>query len=182
MANLYIENEVETVKLSKQIRSKYPLNLVGTGANGNLSVSGSISGLEPVVDVTTTPVTLTAAQSNSVILLDVASGTTITLPTDAAGLTYTFVVATTVTSNSYKVIIGSASSYFIGQIDVPVSTGTRKNFYGDGSSLLSINLNGSTTGGLQGGTFTVICLKAGLWSAQGSVEGSGTVATPFATS
>ena len=149
--------------------------------SGGINTTGPIAGLDPIVTVTGN-VTLTAAQSNSTVVLNVASGATVTLPSDAAGITYNFAVGTTVTSNSYKVIIGSTSSYFTGGINVPVAAGTAKVFYGDGSSLLSINLNGSTTGGLQGGYFTVTCLKAGLWVAQGSVEGSGTVATPFASS
>lgn len=182
MANLYIENEVVSVKNSKQIRSKYPLNLVGSGANGSINATGTVNALTAIVDVTTATATLTSTQSGSAILLDRAAGSTITLPADAVGLTYTFVVATTVTSTSYKVIIATASSFFTGAINVPVAAGTAKLFYGDGSTLLSVNLNGTTTGGLQGGWFTVTCLKSGLWLAEGDIEGSGTVATPFATS
>lgn len=190
MANRLLEKYVQVVRedgintlKSVTIGTKGATSTASlTVGTGGINTTGSLACLEPIVDVTTSTLTLTAAQSNSTVLLDRAAGSTITLPADAAGLQFTFVVATTVTSNSYKVIIATASSYFIGQVDVPVAAGTRKNFYGDGSSLLSINLNGTTTGGLQGGTFIVTCLKSGLWSAQGSIEGSGTVATPFASS
>lgn len=156
------------IKLRHGFYTNYPFQALGGFAN-----------VESTVDVTTAAVTLTKAQSGSNVLLDIAT-TTVTLPADVQGLNFHFIVATAATAQ--KVIIQSASSFFTGNLDVPVATGTRKSFFGDGSTLLSINLNGTTTGGLQGGDFTLVCLKVGLWLAVGAVEGSGTVATPFATS
>lgn len=148
--------------------------------NDPVSFLGGVTGqTQQVVDVTGATKTLTAAQSGAIVLLDVAT-TTVTLPADAAGLSFTFVVKTAATAQ--KVIIATASSYFQGELGVPVAAGTQKLFFGDASTLVSINLNGSTTGGLAGGSFTVTCLKSGLWQVNGNVEGSGTVATPFATS
>lgn len=142
---------------------------------------GGVSGNMPVIDATASA-TLTVAQSGSTILLDKAAGCTLTLPTDAAGLWYHFIVVTTVTSNAYKIITASASSFIQGILNVPVAAGTTKDFFGDGTTDVSVNLNGTTTGGLLGGEFTAKCLKSGLWQITGNVEGSGTVATPFGTS
>ena len=184
---LLAEQYIPYVTDNKGYTTKKPITLLGaanfdaSGSTGTFKLpSGVTSGLvSQVVDVTAATATLTVAQSGATILLDVAT-TTVTLPVDTVGVWYNFVVVTAATAQ--KVIINSASSFFVGNLDVPVSTGTRKSFFGDGSTLLSINLNGSTTGGLQGGFFSVECLKSGLWLAQGAVEGSGTVATPFATS
>jgi hypothetical protein len=194
-SNVYIENSQPEIREAGGILTKKNIKIVGgagvfdisgaASANfGNITVSGAptFTSKSSIVDVTGSTLTINSTQSGSAFLLDAAAGSTITLPTDSPGLKFTFYVVTTVTSNSYKVIIGSASSYFQGYLNVPVSGGTAKYFFGDGSSLLSINLNGSTTGGLLGGDFTVTCIKAGLWQCTGNVEGSGTVATPFATS
>lgn len=190
---LYFEDNFPSWSTGVNFKKSISVNGITANGNGNIDFSAStgtfkfpsggvIGNVANVIDVTTSTLTLTAAQSGSTVLLDRAAGSTVTLPNDVAGLTFQFVVATTVTSNSYKVIIGSASSFFQGALGVPVAAGTQKFFYGDASTLLSINLNGTTTGGLFGGEFTVKCLKAGLWETYGNVEGSGTVATPFATS
>lgn len=148
--------------------------------NSSLTVNGSINGQSNVSSVTADE-TLTTADSGSTLLLDAAAGATVTLPAPAAGLTYTFVVLTTVTSNSYKVVTDASTTFLQGYLAVPVAAGTSTYFFADGTSDISINLNGSTTGGLLGGQFSVTCLDGTQWQVSGVVEGSGTVATPFAT-
>lgn len=150
--------------------------------NNPVAFLGGVTGQTPTIIDGTAGVTLTAAQSGATILLDHASGGTFTLPTDAPGLNFRFIVITTVTSVGYKVITASVSSFIQGYLNVPVAAGTAKYFFGDGTTDVSINLNGTTTGGLLSGEFTLTCLKSGLWQASGNVEGSGTVATPFGTS
>lgn len=183
--NLYIENEVVSVKNSKQIRSKYPLNLVGTGANGNITLTGTISGAQlPSVNVAGSNVTLTAAQAGSLVTLNPSAAVTITLPTPVTGMQFSFVFATAATgTNTVKVITAVTASQFMqGWLGVPVAAGTQKLFFGDGSSDVSLNFNATTTGGLLGGAFTITALSTTIWQVQGNVEGSGTVATPFGTS
>lgn len=184
MANhYYIENEVESVKLNKGIVSKYGADF--SAATGTFKFpSGAASGMvQNVIDVTASTLTLTAAQSGSVVLLDRAAGTTITLPAPAAGICFRFIVPTSVTSNAYKIITATTASQFIlGQLDVTVSTGVAKLFFADGSTDVSINGNGTTTGGLAGSQFDLTAVSSTLWNAEGTWNGSGTVATPFATS
>jgi hypothetical protein len=50
------------------------------------------------------------------------------------------------------------------------------------STFRSVNLNGTTTGGIAGSTFTIYALSAGTSIVQGQLIGSSTLATPFATS
>lgn len=140
-----------------------------------------LRGLADIVDVTATT-TLDPNRSGAVVLLDVAAGATVTLPKPQTGLNYTFVVKTTVTSGSYKVITDAGTTLVLGQLNVPVAAGTSSAFYGDGTTHVSINLNGTTTGGLKGGQFELVCIDGTHWVVNGSIEGSGTVATPFATS
>jgi hypothetical protein len=151
---------------------------------GNLTVGGSSSGgASPLIQANAaTGPTLTAAQSGSVVLFNRAAGSTVTLPAPVVGLHYRFVVLTSVTSNAYKLITDAGTTLLQGWLGVPVAAGTQKLFFADASSDVSVNLNGTTTGGLFGGEFEALCVSSTLWQVWGNVEGSGTVATPFATS
>jgi hypothetical protein len=52
----------------------------------------------------------------------------------------------------------------------------------DGTTIRSISMNGTTTGGLLGTWFRFTALSTTQWMVTGIDQGSGTVATPFATS
>lgn len=128
--------------------------------------------------------TLTAAQTGSTIFLDKADGVVITLPTWAQGLTYDFVVVTSVTSNAYKISTAvQGTEFFDGTYnslqDAAVASAV---FTGDGSTHDNFSMNGTTTGGLVGTAITVTATSSNKWTVSGFVRGSGTEATSFATS
>lgn len=148
----------------------------------NGKVYTPLRGFHEIIDVTTSTLTLNSYQSGALVLLDRAAGATITLPAPQAGMHFTFVVVTSASTGSYKVITDAATTFMMGSLGVPVSTGTQKLFFADGTTIVSVNLNGTTTGGLLGGSFEAVCLDGTQWQIFGNVEGSGTVATPFAIS
>lgn len=136
----------------------------------------------PLVSGSGATATLTAAQTNSVILFDRAAGIVYTLPTPAVGLNYTFVATVSVTSNAYEVGVANETTTFIqGPLSVGVAAGTSSVFFGDGTSIVEVTSNGTTTGGLLGSYYTLTCVSATLWQVEGFLSGSGTVATPFST-
>ena len=97
------------------------------------------------------------------------------------GASFTFLVETAATT--WK-IITAASQYLVGSalvIDTD-TTDTVKGFAANGTSIRSVNLDGSTTGGIVGSYVTVTALNSTMWTVSGVVIGSGTVATPFAAS
>ena len=97
------------------------------------------------------------------------------------GTSFTFVVETAATT--WK-IITAASQYLVGSalvIDTD-TTDTVNGFAANGTSIRSINLNGTTKGGIVGSYVTVTALNSTMWLVSGVVIGSGTIATPFATS
>lgn len=162
--------------------------LVDTSGNvtvpGTLKVAGAQTGsLVNILDQTTTTA-LTAAQSGSLVLWDAAAGFTITLPTPAIGLTYEFAVATSVTSSNHKLITSSASIFLYGGLVMTEAADTNAGLGAlfNGSSHVACTMNGSTTGGLIGTTFSVTCTSATLWLIEGIVAGSGSLSTPAATS
>ncbi len=130
--------------------------------------------------------TLNDAFSGAMVLLDKADGGTITLPTTPdAGTFYDFVVSVSCTSNSYKVITGSAPELIVGSmVNCDTDTSNAVAIWPAlvGSSFISVNLNGSTKGGIKGDSFRLTCLNATTWLVTGLTNGTGVVATPFATS
>lgn len=142
----------------------------------NLSKSSVISGSGATV-------TLTAQQSGATALFDRAAGIVYTLPAPAVGLNYRFIVSTTITSNAAKVITDSGTTLLIGNILVcKDSDGTSLATFGNGSTHVSVSMNGTTTGGIIGTELIFTCVNSTTWQVSGFAHGSGTIATPFATS
>ena len=148
-----------------------------------LFVNGAINGSVRVLPSSgnTSP---TVAQTASTILFDAATGVTFTLPAPVAGLTYTFTVSVSVTSNNHKIVTSNTGSIFIiGTLAMgEVTLGSTSSASSIGTSNAAITMNGSTTGGLRGTSITLTCLNATTWLASGVVAGSGTLANPFAAS
>jgi hypothetical protein len=165
---------------------------IGSGTNESLSISPKAAGTvvvngqkRPVVSGSGATVTLTADQSGSAVLMDRAAGIVFTLPTGAAGLNFEFFVTTAVTSNAYKVITAAGTELLIGGLlsdDTDTSDAIAYFPSVAGTSNIAITMNGTTTGGLAGTHFRFTCLSTTRWMVEGVVCGSGTVATPFATS
>lgn len=136
-----------------------------------------------VITAYTTTATLTAGQTGSVILWNAAAGFTINLPAPVVGLTFEFAVQTSVTSSNHKVITNSASVFLLGGVLMSEASGST-NLIGlaDGSASRAVTMNGTTTGGLIGTAFSITCITATQWLLEGIVAGSGSLATPIATS
>jgi hypothetical protein len=128
--------------------------------------------------------TLNANESGSICVFDRAAGIVYTLPTAPVGAYFDFMVTTTVTSNSYKIITAAGTELLVGTLS-SVDTDTSDamaGFSGNGSSHVSVTMNGSTTGGLIGTKIRFTCLSSTRWMVEGTNRGTGTVATPFAAS
>lgn len=144
-------------------------------------VHNPLRGMADVFDLQSAA-TLEPYQSGAIISLDNATGFTVTLPVAQFGMRFTFVIYTAVTIGTVKIITADTSTFLYGSISIPVAAGTQTVFFADGSTHRSINLNGTTTGGLVGGRFVLEAFDTVSWMVSGVVKGSGTVATPFATS
>lgn len=128
--------------------------------------------------------TLSQDDSGATVLLDRAAGIVVTLPLAKPGTYFDFKATTSVTSNAYKVITGAGTELLVGTL-ASVDTDTSDamaGFSGNGSTHVAVSMNGSTTGGLLGTNFRLTCLSATRWMVEGTNRGTGTVATPFATS
>lgn len=186
--------------LSNNLNSDKAGNLKApTGSTANIDYSrssglwtaptGGIAGLNlggtsNVIDSNAATLALTAAQSGSLIMLDIASGTTVTLPAPVVGLTFSFVVKTAVTSNNHKVITDAGTTLILGGVVMTEAADTNAGLGAlfNGTSHISILMNGTTTGGIIGTFFNMTCITATQWAIEGIVAGSGTLATCASTS
>lgn len=158
------------------------VNTIYTGNATPGSLTQTVGNNQGAINVTAATLTLTAAQSGSTIILNRAAGCTITLPAAVVGANFTFVVGTVTTSNAHKVITSAGTVFLAGGLFFDKAL-TVTRYAADGSTIVSVNLNGTTTGGTAiGDLFTVDCTTSTIWNVSGTVTASGTLATPFATS
>lgn len=128
--------------------------------------------------------TLNANESGSTCLFDRAAGIVYTLPVAPVGSFFDFVVTTTVTSNAAKVITGAGTELLIGgytNVDTDTSNAVAA-FTANGSTHVAVSMNGTTTGAVAGTKLRFTCLSSTRWMVEGIVQGTGVVATGFATS
>ena len=155
----------------------------GTGAvtiNGPLTLASGLTA--NVISGSGATATLTASESGSVVLFDSAAGIVFTLPTPAVGLYFDFIVKTTISSNAAKVITAATGTQFLTGHILTSNSGTVAGWLGDGSTDVSVSMNGTTTGGIEGAHIRFVAISTTLWAVEGVTSASGTTATPFATS
>ena len=180
--NLLAEKYIPVVRLQRGYNSKLPITTTSTVTAAGIVNSGTTLGsLTNIVTLTTTAA-VTQAQSGTTFLLNAAAGFTVTLPTvPVIGMHYTFIVTTSVTSSTLKIITGTAAQLLQGVITSATTTASVFESV-IGTSNISVAMNGTTTGGLVGTQLEFLCLSATLWQVFGTNFTSGTTATPFATS
>ena len=142
------------------------------------STAGFITGTGVNTPVTASTLAVTAdAYNGQTINLSRAAGIVVTLPAaTGSNAVYTFVVSTSVTSNSYKIQVANATDVIQGTINVAGTTGTP---FGSLPASDTITMNGSTQGGLAGSYVRITDIASGVFLTSGSSLGSGTVITPF---
>jgi hypothetical protein len=128
--------------------------------------------------------TLLAKESGALCCFDAAAGTVYTLPTPVIGLQYEFFTTVSVTSNAQKIVTASITTQFLlGEVFAyTTATASGAGFAANGTTIAALSMNGTTTGGLIGTRFIVTALSSTQWAIHGVTVGSGTLATPFATS
>ena len=164
-------------------------NVSGTGTMKMTGITNFVTDVESITDSTKT---VTTADSGTTYLLNRAAGITVTLPTAAVGLQYSFIIGTTFTGSlsidaAAAVDIYSASSnLLIWDKDAP-GTVSAKQFYADGSDDDKMTMDADTKGRFIGGKINLLGIATGgqgsataVWHMDGLVYGDGTLATPFA--
>lgn len=137
-----------------------------------------------IISATEETLALTNEDSGKTIVLARAAGIAITLPAfPEIGVNFKFVVKTGATTGSYIITASELTDNYIlfkGGVSLVDSDSGDTHTYpiGDGNDN-SIELNGTTQGGLIGSWLKAEYLAEGCWFLSGAVRGSGTVATPL---
>jgi hypothetical protein len=131
-----------------------------------------------IVTVEDATVTLSKNQSGSLVVLNRAAGIVVTLPDVGRGLTYDFVMNVDA-SGAHEIRTNDLTSMH-GILVMDSSSGAQSmaGFGGD-ETTTAFSMNGTTTGGKSGSRITAVCDEDGTWHVQGTLLGSGTLATPF---
>lgn len=140
---------------------------------------------KPIKSLTDSTYTAPVTESGTMYVLNRAAGIVLTLPASAdVGTYYDVMVGTDVTSNLYSINTATpASELMVGKI---ISCATDNSNVTTaypalvGSSYVSVDMDGSTRGGVKGDSIRFIKINSTTWEVYGNINASGVVATPFA--
>ena len=156
-----------------------------------------------IVEITTSTTLSPEAHGGRIISIggSLAANLTLTLPTINAsanpvtsgpgqdpstanneGVMYTIWVPTTISTSSLKIGTDGTDKYVGAVLSIDTDTTDAARGFVAGASDDFINFNGTTTGGVAGTFVRIYAIAALKYMVTGTVLGSGTVATPFATS
>lgn len=145
-----------------------------------VSTNGFVSGSGSLVSVAANTTLTAADNAGRTMLLDVASGATVTLPAaTGTGNIYKFFVATTVTSNDYIIQVANATDVMAGMAIVANDGGNTASIFETAADSDTITMDGSTTGGILGAQVEIQDVASGVFSVVVRSAATGTEATPF---
>jgi hypothetical protein len=154
-----------------EITASTTLNPVDHGGR-IISVGGSLAAALtltlPTINVSTNPITSGPGQDPSTL--------------NNEGVVYTIWVPTTISTSSLKIGTDGTDKYVGSVLSIDTDTSGAAVGFTAGASDDFINFNGTTTGGVAGTWVQIVAVAANKYMVTGTVNGSGTVATPFATS
>ena len=160
-----------------ELSSRDPDGSIWTGARREI-ITGKEAG--------TVAYQLLPEQSGALIVNNLLAGALYTLPTPVPGMWFEFWTQLACTTNEYKVITKTITSEFI----LGAVTATHATVGSSGTAYpsvvatvnVSINLDGTTTGGVPGDNFILTAISSTLWMASGWNVQSGSTADPWSTS
>ena len=152
--------------------------------SGTLKVTGAANILSDYESITDATKTLVAADSGTVYGFNRAGGIVVTLPTPAAGITYTFLVETTFSgAGQIKTATTDGTDGFLGNITMfdTGEIGETDNFQPVASNDV-IDLGAIEQGWITGGIIKLYGVNTTTWFVDGTLMGDGVLATPFTDS
>lgn len=98
------------------------------------------------------------------------------------GVVYTIWVPTTIATSSLKIGTDGTDKFVGSVLSIDTDSSGAAVGFTAGATNDYINLNGGTTGGVAGTWIQIVAVAANKYMVTGTVNGTGTVATPFADS
>jgi hypothetical protein len=132
------------------------------------SLAAAVTLTLPAINVTANPTTSGPGQDPSTA--------------NNEGVVYTIWVPTTISTSSLKIGTNGTDKFVGSLLSVDTDSSGAVVGFTAASTNDFINLNGTTTGGVAGTWVQIVAIAANKYMVTGVVNGSGTVATPFADS
>ena len=154
-----------------EITSSTTLDPVSHGGR-IISIGGSLAAALtltlPTINTSTNPITSGPGQDPNTL--------------NNEGVVYTIWVPTTISTSSLKIGTDGTDRFVGAVLSIDTDTSGATVGFTAGASDDFINFNGTTTGGVAGTWVQIVAIAALKYMVTGTVLGTGTVATPFATS
>jgi hypothetical protein len=132
------------------------------------SLAAALTLTLPAINVSTNPVTSGPGQDPNTL--------------NNEGVVYTIWVPTTISTSSLKIGTDGTDKYVGSLLSVDTDSSGAVVGFTAGATNDFINLNGGTTGGVAGTWIQIVAIAANKYMVNGMLNGTGTVATPFADS
>ena len=140
-----------------------------------MTAAGQIKGVARSIIADGTTIAIAAADSGGLIVLDSGAAAAFTLPAAVVGLTYDVIIP--VATNAATTFTCAAGEFYEGTYYLLAVDTDAVPFEitGDGSADDVMTINGTTMGGLVGGTMNLTCVTAGKWMLSGALLASGSL-------
>ena len=136
--------------------------------------------LKPIAITASTTLDRDVHANGAKIVLNVATGATLTLPASTGGGDqYDIAILTSVTSNNYVVQVANSTDVMAGTAILFADAGDTVVAFNTAASSDTITMDGTTRGGLRGASLVLTDIASGVWQVQYVSDASGTEATPF---
>ena len=132
------------------------------------SLAAALTLTLPAINVSTNPVTSGPGQDPNTL--------------NNEGVVYTIWVPTTISTSSLKIGTDGTDKFVGSLLSVDTDSSGAVVGFTAGATNDFINLNGGTTGGVAGTWIQIVAIAANKYMVNGMLNGTGTVATPFADS
>lgn len=133
--------------------------------------------------VSTTATTLSVTQTQHagrIVRIATAAPIIVTLPAaSGTGDTYTFFMAVAATGTESTIKVANATDVMKGYVWAATTSSDNAEAFITTATSDSIEMNGTTKGGVAGDIYVLRDIASGVWSVQGYTAPTGTEATPF---
>jgi hypothetical protein len=138
---------------------------------------------KPIKSLEAATYTASVVESGTMYVLNRAAGVVVTLPATAdVGTYFDVMVGTTLTSNLYQIITAVGTELLVGKIVRAATDDSNATLAYPalvGSNYVSVDMDGSTRGGIKGDSIRFTKINATTWLVYGNINATGVVATPF---
>lgn len=153
----------------------------GTSRGATATLGQVLSAMSAVVSTTATSLSVTAAlHANRTVMINSAAPAVVTLPAaTGTGNKYRFVVGVAATATETTIKVANTTDVMRGYVFAVTTSSDNAEAFKTTATSDSIELNGTTKGGVAGDVYELTDVQSGIWSVLGFSAPTGSEATPF---